>query len=61
MMRLHDRIKEITDSSAQEYHESIAYVEKIRNEGMFHPNGRLKTPEEFLQEALTADASEFAG
>lgn len=33
----------------------------VNPEGMFHPNGQLKTPEEFLQEALAKDEDESAG
>ena len=58
MTLLYERIKDFTDSTSQEYHESVAYVEKIRQDGMYHPNGRLKTPEEFLQEALAENVDE---
>jgi len=61
MMLLYNRIKNFTDLTTPKYHESVAYVEKIRKEGMFHPNGQLKTPEEFLQEALTKGEDESAG
>ncbi len=61
MMLLYDRIKDFTDSTPPEYHESVVYVEKIRKEGMFHLNGQLKTPEEFLQKAMAEDAHESAG
>ena len=56
-MLLSDRIKDFTGPTTPKYHESVAYVEKVRREGMFHPNGQLKTPEESLQEALAKDES----
>ena len=61
MAQLYDRIKDLTSDTPQAYHESVAYVEKIRKEGMLHPDGQVKTPEEFLREILEDDGDESAG